>query len=57
MFSNTVLNILSNYIPWSTFVVKWSTFVMGRCPLLFLIYINDLPNGLNSNAKLFVDDT
>ena len=22
-------------------------------PLLFLIYINDLPNGLKSNAKLF----
>ena len=23
----------------------------------FLIYINHLPNGLNSNAKLFADDT
>ena len=26
-------------------------------PLIFLIYINDLPNGLNSNAKLSADDT
>ena len=26
-------------------------------PLLFLIYIDDLSDGLSSNAKLFADDT
>ena len=28
-----------------------------RGPLLFLVYINDLPNELESNAKLFANDT
>ena len=26
-------------------------------PLLFLIYINDLPNDLSANCKIFVNDT
>ena len=26
-------------------------------PLLFLVYINDLSNGVSSNCKLFADDT
>ena len=26
-------------------------------PLLFLVYINDLPNGIESPCKIFADDT
>ena len=26
-------------------------------PLLFIIYINDLPDGINSLCKIFADDT
>ena len=26
-------------------------------PLLFFIYVNDLPNGLQANPKLFADDS
>ena len=40
------------------FIVSfWTYFTPCTISLLFLICINDLSEGLSSNAKLFVDDT
>ena len=36
---------------------KWAYQGSTLDPLLFLVYISDLSNGLNSNIKLFADDT
>ena len=36
---------------------SWSTSRFHTRPLLFSIYINDLTEGLSTNAKLFADDT
>ena len=68
--SGQLLNLLENYLTnrhqrvllngqnsaWAPVLAGVSQgSILG--PLLFLIYINDLPNGLKANAKLFADDT
>ena len=68
--SNDLLNILSDFLRNRKQRVtlngqssSWTNVNAGvpqgsiLGPLLFLIYINDLPDGLSSNAKLFADDT
>ena len=68
--SGNLLNLLSNFLrnkkqrvvlTGETF--SWADVNAGvpqgsiLCPLLFLIYINDLADGLSWNAKLFADGT
>ena len=68
--SGDLFNLLENYLSGrlQRVVLKgqtssWRPFLAGvpqssiLGPLLFLVYINDLPNELKSNAKLFADDT
>ena len=68
--SGELLNLLENYLSdryqrvvLNGQISSWTPVLAGvpqrsiLGPLLFLIYINDLPNELQSNAKLFADDT
>ena len=47
-----VEDVASDTAPVTSGVPQWS--VLG--PLLFLIYINDLPSKVNSTARLFAED-
>ena len=68
--SGELYNLLENYLSdrFQRVILNgqfssWKTILAGvpqgsiLGPLLFLIYINDLPNELKSNAKLFADNT
>ena len=70
LFSGELYNLLENYLSGRVQRVilngqmsTWQPVLAGvpqgsiLGPLLFLIYINDLPYELKSQAKLFADDT
>ena len=56
-------SILSHIIAYVNFSLQWSTISAGvprgsvLDPLFFLVYINDLIDNVNSDVKMFADDT
>ena len=62
LFQNFLSNTLQRVVL-NAQLSKWAPLLAGATqgsilgPLLFLIYINDLPENLESSAKLFADDT
>ena len=53
---NKELRLMVSPLPWPMLMQESLPRSYPK-PLLFLMYINDLSDGLSSNAKLFADDT